>query len=56
MISGWECDHSDMSECHDGCGHFLCPCGITWDESFEGKTFEYDTYEQWIMSNDPLPE
>lgn len=25
-----------MTECCDGCGHFSCPCGVTWDESAEG--------------------
>lgn len=35
--SGATCDHSQMTECHVGCGHFSCPCGITWDEGFEGN-------------------
>jgi hypothetical protein len=26
-----------MIECHEGCGHFSCPCGITWDEGSEGS-------------------
>lgn len=31
------CDHSQMKECHPGCGHFSCPCGISWDEGSEGN-------------------
>lgn len=35
-IAAWECDHSQMRECCEGCGHFSCPCGINWDEGAEG--------------------
>jgi hypothetical protein len=41
------CDHTQMAECCDGCGHFSCPCGITWDEGFEGP---FETYDD---ENDP---
>ncbi len=37
------CDHSMMSECCVGCGHFSCPCGVNWDEGSDGGFFE--TYE-----------
>jgi len=40
-VAAWECDHSQMRECCEGCGHFSCPCGITWDEGAEGGPF-YD--------------
>lgn len=26
------CSHRQMQECHPGCGHFACPCGVSWDE------------------------
>lgn len=34
---GAYCDHADMAECHPGCGHFTCSCGLTWDEGSEGS-------------------
>lgn len=27
------CDHRQMRECHPGCKHYTCPCGVSWDES-----------------------
>lgn len=39
-LRGIECDHSKMEECHEGCGHYACVCGISWDESFEGSYAE----------------
>lgn len=38
------CDHSQMTECCPvvGCGHFSCPCGISWDEYAEGHFDELD--------------
>lgn len=36
------CDHTAMTECCPGCGHFSCPCGITWDEGAEGHFFFED--------------
>jgi hypothetical protein len=54
MDDPWECDHSAMTECCDGCGHFSCPCGITWDEGSEGGPFDYDNaweVEEWIGTN-----
>jgi hypothetical protein len=30
------CDHSQIAECHEGGGHFSCPCGIYWDDGAEG--------------------
>ena len=38
--SGAFCSHHQMQECHPavprdgrpGCGHFICPCGVSWDE------------------------
>ena len=50
--AAWECDHAQMTECCEGCGHFSCPCGITWDENFEGGPFAYDSaqeVEDWII-------
>jgi len=35
---GAYCEHDAMSECCDGCGHFSCPCGVSWDESAEGDS------------------
>lgn len=32
LLAALSCDHSAMAECHPGCGHFACPCGISWDE------------------------
>ena len=26
------CSHRRMQECCPGCGHFTCPCGVSWDE------------------------
>ena len=27
------CEHPNMVECHEGCGHYSCPdCGLSWDE------------------------
>lgn len=46
------CDHSQMLECHDGCGHFSCPCGLFWDEGSEGgdggfdPDNDYDLFEE----------
>lgn len=34
------CEHAAMVECHEGCGHFLCPCGVSWDDGSEGEFFE----------------
>ena len=34
--AGAFCDHRKMRECHSGCGHFSCPCGVSWDEGAEG--------------------
>lgn len=31
------CTHTKMTECHPGCGHFSCPCGVFWDEGSEGR-------------------
>jgi hypothetical protein len=42
MPDGAMCDHSQMTECHDGCGHFSCPCGIYWDDGAEGHFSEED--------------
>ena len=53
--SAWECDHSAMTEHCVGCGHFWCPCGITWDEAYEGGPYAYDNaedVEQWIRLGD----
>lgn len=36
VLAGIECDHAQMAECHPGCGHFSCPCGVSWDEGAEG--------------------
>lgn len=35
-LEGLACDHSGMDECHPGCGHFACPCGVSWDEGAFG--------------------
>ena len=43
-VAAWECDHAQMRECCEGCGHFSCPCGITWDESAEGGPFRDDIF------------
>ena len=45
--AGALCEHPDMVECHEGCGHFSCPsCGLFWDEG--GSWFDED-----IDPNDP---
>lgn len=31
------CTHAKMTECHRGCGHFSCPCGVYWDEGSEAQ-------------------
>jgi hypothetical protein len=36
LFRSLECDHSQMKECHPGCGHYSCPCGIFWDDGFDG--------------------
>lgn len=36
VLAGLACDHLEMDECHSGCGHFACPCGVSWDEGSEG--------------------
>lgn len=44
--AAWECDHAQMTECCEGCGHFSCPCGIYWDEGAEGPgPFDGNEYE-----------
>ena len=35
-LAAIDCGHSAMTECCDGCGHFSCPCGVSWDEGAEG--------------------
>lgn len=35
--NGAFCTHAKMKECHLGCGHFACPCGVYWDEGSEGQ-------------------
>lgn len=45
--SGATCDHSDMDECCEGCGHFSCSCGLSWDDEAFGH-FE----DEWDP-NDP---
>lgn len=30
-----DCDHRRMKECHPGCGHYACPCGLSWDHFAE---------------------
>lgn len=32
LLAALACDHSSMAECHPGCGHFVCGCGLSWDE------------------------
>lgn len=32
LLAAISCDHAAMAECHPGCGHFSCPCGVSWDE------------------------
>lgn len=44
---GAYCDHRQMRECCQGpsgkgCGHFSCPCGVTWDEGAEGAPWPVD--------------
>lgn len=39
------CGHERMAECHDGCGHFWCPCGIIWDDGAEGGPFDDELYD-----------
>ena len=44
----WECDHSEMEECCEGCGHYSCECGIVWivwDEVVAGPGEEQEEYE-----------
>lgn len=48
-IEAWECDHSQMTECCDGCGHFSCPCGIYWDEGAEGHFTLFDEYDPSVF-------
>ncbi len=44
------CDHTDMEECHAGCEHFSCSCGIVWDEGAEGHFFDPEP-EDYSCSN-----
>lgn len=37
------CKHEGMAECHPGCGHFHCPCGVEWDDGADG----YFPPEEW---------
>lgn len=40
LPAGATCDHQNMSECHESCGHFYCDdCGLSWDEFGEGWCF-----------------
>lgn len=32
VLEAISCNHSRMTECHPGCGHYSCPCGVSWDE------------------------
>ena len=34
------CEHENMKECCDGCGHFSCSCGLSWDEAEGGPPLE----------------
>jgi len=48
------CDHTQMVECHEGCGHFACPCGIAWDECAEGYFYEpYDYEDPSVWNYEP---
>jgi hypothetical protein len=40
---GATCEHETMTECCEGCGHFSCSCGLTWDENAEGGPLEEET-------------
>ena len=33
---GAYCSHVRIRECHPGCGHWSCPCGVSWDDWGEG--------------------
>ncbi len=37
---GATCEHENMKECCDGCGHFSCSCGLSWDEAEGGPPLE----------------
>lgn len=37
---GATCSHENMAECHPGCGHLSCSCGLEWDEGAESEPFD----------------
>ena len=45
MPKGATCEHENMIECCEGCGHFSCSCGLTWDENAEGEGFSLESVE-----------
>lgn len=49
-IAAWTCDHRKMRECCPGCGHYSCPCGISWDEGAEGPGPFSDSDDFWGLS------
>lgn len=34
ILRGVACDHERMTECHPGCGHWSCSCGLIWDDGW----------------------
>lgn len=40
---GATCQHENMKECCEGCGHFSCSCGLSWDDNYEGGPLEEET-------------
>lgn len=55
LLERMSCDHSQMTECHPGCGHFSCPCGVSWDEGSDGGYYE-DATEPMFDENGKLTE
>lgn len=50
LPDGAFCDHTDMVECCPGCGHFNCPCGVSWDEGFEGDEY-LDPFDMMVSQD-----
>jgi len=51
MPDGAMCSHKNMTECHEGCGHFHCPdCDLCWDDFSESSPYR-DTAQnvvEWL--------
>lgn len=44
------CDHTQISSCCEPeCGHYSCPCGLSWDDGFSSP-FDEDFLEDFTVA------